>query len=59
MSHELFFKLKGTIMNLGNKLTVFEITLCDFLKNARSFTLFFFFEFLDSAQNLAMSTLKE
>ena len=57
MSHELFFKLQGTIMNLGNKLTVFEITLCDILKNARRFTLFF--EFLDSAQNLAMSTLKE
>ena len=27
MSRQLFFKLQGTIINLGNKLTVFRITL--------------------------------
>ena len=26
MSHQLFYKLQGTIMNLGNKLTVLQIT---------------------------------
>ena len=47
MSHELFFKLQGAIMNLGNKLTLFQITVCetavtkiDFLKNTRTFTFF-------------------
>ena len=42
-------------MNLGNKLTVFQITVCEtvvtkiyFLKNTRRFT--FLFEFLDNAR---------
>ena len=29
MSHKLFFKLQGKIMNLGNKLTVFQIIVCE------------------------------
>ena len=29
MSHELFFKFQGTIINLGNKSTVFQIAVCE------------------------------
>ena len=29
MSHQLLFKLQGTIMNLGKKLTVFQTTVCE------------------------------
>ena len=29
MSHQLFFKFQGTIINLRNKLTVFQIAVCE------------------------------
>ena len=29
MSHQLLFKLQGTILNLGKKLTVFQTTVCE------------------------------
>ena len=38
MSHELFFKLQGTIMNLGNKLTVFQITVCETAVTNKTYT---------------------
>ena len=47
MSHELFFKLQGTIMNLGNKLTVFQIKFKLFKKYKK---VHFFIEFLDNAR---------
>ena len=53
---QIVFKLQGTIMNLGNKVTVFQITVCEtvvtkiyvFLRNTWRFT--FLFEFLDNAR---------
>ena len=33
MSRQLFFKSQGTIINLGNKLTVFQMIVCETVVN--------------------------
>ena len=48
MSHYFFFKIQGTIINLGNKSTVFQIIVCETVATKRRIN--FLFEFFDNAR---------
>ena len=53
-AHKLLFKLQGTKMNLGNKLSVFQMAVCDTVHKTKDY-------FPEDAGllNLSMGTLKE